>query len=380
MLLSRFMSESTPTPAVVIVTDVDFWYLGAGHRQRIRALAAFLSRHTALTMIILRPVSDPELELLRALALNIRYVILAAEGDTGPARYRRRLGAFLANNPCDVCIIEYLYLSYLRDVIPAGVKVMLDTHDIISDRSHSFRQYQAPHHEPDMTPEQEYAVFARFDAVILITEHDYRKIRRVLGDHRSVLAPHPVHLPRQAIRPTVGTIGYLASEYLPNVDAIAWFVNNVWPGLRGGGVQLDIYGNVCRKLRNGGVPGLNLRGFVASHAAVYAGIDIVINPVRFGAGLKIKNVEALGSGLPLVTSSHGARGFPGAAGHAFLVADTPEEYLSQLKLLIRDHDYRSSLADAACRYAQACFSPETCFSSLLAEIRRPGRDRDRAAR
>jgi glycosyltransferase involved in cell wall biosynthesis len=374
------MSESTLTPAVVIVTDVDFWYLGAGHRQRIRALAAFLSRHTALTMIILRPVSDPELELLRALALNMRYVILAAEGDADPALYRRRLGAFLANNPCDVCIIEYLHLSYVRDVIPEGVKVLLDTHDLISDRSNSFQHYQAPHQEPDMTPAQEYAVFDRYDAVILISDHDYQKTRHVLGDHKTVLAPHPTQLPRQAIRPTVGTIGYLASEYLPNVDAIAWFVNNVWPGLQGSGVQLDIYGNVCRKLRNGGVPGLKLRGFVASHAAVYAGMDIVINPVRFGAGLKIKNVEALGSGLPLVTSSHGAQGLPGAAGHAFLVADTPEEYLSQLTLLIRDHDYRSSLADAAYRYAQTHFSPETCFSSLLAEIRRHGRDRDRAVR
>jgi ribosome biogenesis protein Tsr3 len=52
----------------------------------------------------------------------------------------------------------------------------------------------------------------------------------------------------------------------------------------------------------------------------------VINPVRFGAGLKIKTVEALANGLPLVTSEEGARGLASLDREAILIARNVDQF------------------------------------------------------
>ena len=44
---------------------------------------------------------------------------------------------------------------------------------------------------------------------------------------------------------------------------------------------------------------INQKGFIRNLNSIYEEVDIIINPVRFGAGLKIKNIEALGNGLPI---------------------------------------------------------------------------------
>jgi len=71
-------------------------------------------------------------------------------------------------------------------------------------------------------------------------------------------------------------------------------------------------------------------------AIILGEIWVVINPMRFGTGLSIKSLEALGHAKPLVTTSVGARGLGEGVGQAFLVADTPEEFASAITSVLLD--------------------------------------------
>jgi glycosyltransferase involved in cell wall biosynthesis len=84
-----------------------------------------------------------------------------------------------------------------------------------------------------------------------------------------------------------------------------------------------------------------------------------------GAGLKIKNVEALASGLPLVTTGEGARGIADVAGDAFLVADDPDAFASACLRLLDDVSLRTRVAARALQVARERFSPQACFAPLL---------------
>jgi hypothetical protein len=95
-----------------------------------------------------------------------------------------------------------------------------------------------------------------------------------------------------------------------------------------------------------------------------------VRTVRFGAGLKIKNVEVLANALPLVTTAHGARGLADSIGHALIVADDPAVFSAALGQLIADADARARLAAQAYAYAPRAFFPEACFGPLLAVIAR----------
>lgn len=364
------MPPEIPKKKVVIATDGAFWDLGAGSRERILALVSFLARWTDLTVAVLSAGSERDLRRLQALPTpEFNVVFLATKRSAGKKKNQQAFEAFLSKHDCDVCIIEFIQLSYLVDVIPDRVRIMLDTHDIQSDKADSIRQ-QTNQEVVALTHDEEFGIFDKFDALIMIQQPDFQKISDLLGADKAVLAPHPSEAPQQQIRPSASRIGFIASEYGPNRDAISWFAHHVWPAIRRPGLTLNIYGRINRvaKFDDGG--GILWRGFVPSLADIYGEVDVVINPVRMGAGLKIKNVEALGNGLPLVTTTHGSAGIEDGAGRAFLVADEPQAFQRHLSGLLDSFDRRKALGEAAFQYAQARFTAAACFGTLLEEINR----------
>ncbi|HEX9513247.1 MAG TPA: glycosyltransferase family 4 protein [Puia sp.] len=355
---------------VLIATHIKFWNQYSGDSSRLQALIEFLNCRVELTVAYGGNVTDEDLRTIVILKKGLRLELLGSKTEI--PEYIGLFSAFMAGRYFDVCIIEHVLLSFLAPVVPDHSRLMLDTHDIASDRSKSFKKMDENTTMMDISEEQELQYYRAFDHVILIQQNDYNKISRILGKDKTILAPHPVVAEQQEIRRSVKTIGFVASAYSPNVDSVNWFINHVWSRIRKLGVSLDIYGTVYRGMDLDHLDGVNIKGVVPDLSQIYKTIDIVINPVRFGAGLKIKNVEAMGNGLPLVTTTHGASGIiDGEWTDCLLVADDPELFYRHLNLLIESYDRRKSLGDNAYRLTRTKFSPEQCFNELFARINEP---------
>jgi glycosyltransferase involved in cell wall biosynthesis len=106
-------------------------------------------------------------------------------------------------------------------------------------------------------------------------------------------------------------VGYLARP--ENQDALTWLLDEVWPAVR------DSVPDVVLRVVGGGVsdrlarrleldPSVVATGYVADLAAEYAHAWLCVVPVRDGAGVKFKTVEALVAGVPVVTTPIGAEG------------------------------------------------------------------------
>jgi len=126
-----------------------------------------------------------------------------------------------------------------------------------------------------------------------------------------------------------------------------------------------LYGTVCGKINLSGQAQITCKGFAADTDKIYEEADIIINPVRFGAGLKIKNIEALAHGLPLVTTTHGARGIEPGIHKAFLVADDAEGFIQSIGSLIKKATIRKKLRKNAHQFIRDRFSTEQCFNPLI---------------
>lgn len=122
----------------------------------------------------------------------------------------------------------------------------------------------------------------------------------------------PNHAPPMHHR--VLLVGFMARP--ENVEALAWFVNEIWPPVRarvmdaalhvvGGAMPDTVSEHVAR------MPGVVLRGFVDDLAAEYAAASVVVVPLLHGAGVKFKTIEALLAGVPVVTTPIGAEGIGG---------------------------------------------------------------------
>ena len=110
---------------------------------------------------------------------------------------------------------------------------------------------------------------------------------------------------------------------------------------------------------------VQLLGPMEALDSLYRQTDIVINPVFAGGGLKIKNVEALSFGKPVITSTAGVIGLEGAQEVGALVAcEGTEAFAAAISELAADSDRCAEMGKSARRFSESELSPAVVYSAL----------------
>jgi glycosyltransferase involved in cell wall biosynthesis len=348
---------------VLLVTDVNFWEKFSGNRARITELIKHLSNEIILTVVNTGPAPIGIENYLKNL-YNASFFILEHNKFLNSNGYGKRLKNFIKDKDFDVVIVEYIHSSYFLNFLKDESKIILDAHDIISNRTAEFKKFNFGGKLFEMDYESEAEIFNVYDYVMVLCEPDFEEVNMMSGN--ALLCPHPVQIKNIDIREEVKNIVFIASAYLPNIDAINWFIANCWQQIsEKHAISLSIYGAVGASVSKLGLANINIFGFVDDLEPVYEQADIIINPVRFGAGLKIKNVEALAHGIPLITTNHGARGFEAEKNKSFLIAETPNDFFEQIGLLIAEKATRVQLSNSAKKYVEANYNHKVAFKALL---------------
>jgi glycosyltransferase involved in cell wall biosynthesis len=148
-------------------------------------------------------------------------------------------------------------------------------------------------------------------------------------------------------------------NYEPNRQGLEWFVEEVAPRARG---RVDIDIEVVGPGRRGPeLPGVRYLGRLDDLAPAYQRAHAAVVPLRAGAGSRLKVLEALARGVPLVSTTLGVEGFPVADGVHALVADEPAAMVERLSLLdtsLRGNGhFAARLVDAGYELAEQYFWP-----------------------
>jgi glycosyltransferase involved in cell wall biosynthesis len=153
-----------------------------------------------------------------------------------------------------------------------------------------------------------------------------------------------------------------------NIDAVLWFVRGVLPKVRESlpEVRLLIVGAspapeiLALKRR----PGIQVTGTVADMRDYHAKVRVAAAPYRFGAGTKLKVLEAMACGTPLVSTSVGRRGLDVVDSRHLLIADTEVEFADQMVRLLRDPGLSQLLAAAGRQLVEQHY----CWSAIVGEL------------
>ena len=127
----------------------------------------------------------------------------------------------------------------------------------------------------------------------------------------------------------VGSMSYHA-----NSDAAVWFTREIWPGIRQRFPQwrLTLVGSEpgpqVKALAE--LPGVEVTGTVSEVQPYYQEAIAALVPIRVGGGTRLKILEAMAAGVPVVSTSLGAEGIPVSHGRDILIADRPEEWVEML--------------------------------------------------
>ena len=142
-------------------------------------------------------------------------------------------------------------------------------------------------------------------------------------------------------------------RYQPNYQAMQWFVGHVFPRIvkQIPNVELIITGDHAN-LPLPQAENITLAGYVNDIKSLVASCDVSLAPLWNGGGTRLKILEAMAIGTPVVATSKGAEGLLVQDGHHLLITDDPEKFAEHVVQLLNNKDLRDYLSTNALRLVQ----------------------------
>lgn len=219
----------------------------------------------------------------------------------------------------------------------------------------------------------------RFDASLLVSEAEASLFRQVGGaDAHNVLAvsngvDFDYFDPDAGFRPLAkpGSPAFVftgAMDYRPNVDAVLWFAEQVWPRIRAAKPQaaFQIVGSkpLPEVQKMSGRDGITVTGRVEDVRPYIAGADAIVAPLRIARGIQNKVLEAMAMAKPVVATQAAFEGIDAVPSEHLLVEDEPAAYAAHLLDLADDPQRARRLGAAARRHVSARYSWSACLAPL----------------
>jgi glycosyltransferase involved in cell wall biosynthesis len=139
-------------------------------------------------------------------------------------------------------------------------------------------------------------------------------------------------------------------RYAANHEAMVWFLRDVYPRIQHGqpNATLMITGDHAN-LPLPAATGVTLSGHVQDVRPAIAGAWCSIAPLQTGGGTRLKILEAMALGTPVVATPKGAEGLDVVDGVHLLIGDTPETFANAVERVLQEPELRQRLIDNARR-------------------------------
>ncbi len=283
----------------------------------------------------LTPVTS-RVRVIGALSAPLLPLSIAARHSHG---FRRRLQKIVRERQPDVVIFDHTAMFQYAAGVPASVVTVGSAHDMMT-QSWQRKKSQSANPVSRLLLSAEFrrmerwekTAWARLDLVVAHNGKD-KQLVETLEPRARVIAidawmSPPACYPASHREPGA-MIFWGAMDRPENVDAARWAAREIVPSIRRSVPRAKLYiaGSRGEQLAPefAGRDDIVVTGFVEDVGALMSRMEIALLPLRLGAGIKIKTLECMAAGLPVVTTSVGAEGVNGIHGTHYQVADAAEK-------------------------------------------------------
>jgi len=192
----------------------------------------------------------------------------------------------------------------------------------------------------------EFEMYKEADKILALTPQGRDELLAVEPDLDVSVVPHGVDVEAFAFFPAVaedaGLVFIGNYRHYPNVDAVLYFHDAVWPRVKAvfPGLTFTVVGQdpppeITRLGRDGAIV---VTGTVDDVVPYLRRGKVFLCPVRLGGGFRGKILEAMAVGRPVVSTSLGAEGIPARHGENIILADAPEDFAAGIVRLLGDEE------------------------------------------
>lgn len=306
-------------------------------------------------------------------------------------RAMRRLVQRLASETSfDIVQADQLNMAQYARLVPGGSKV-LDAHNALWLLYKRLSETMQPgprkwmlERDWRLLKKYEGGICREFDGVIAVSEEDKLALEEAAGVPLDIQVI-PISVDTQEVKaigrdPGADHILHIGTMYWPpNVDGVLWFIREVLPIIRQSRpeVAFDVVGanpphEILAAAEAGG--GINVTGYVEDPTPIQKKAGAVVVPLRAGGGMRVKILNAMAQGIPVVTTTLGCEGIRVEPGRHLLIADTPQDFARETLRLLDDHELANELGQNARQLIQSKYDLRVAFSlleSLYLSARQP---------
>ncbi len=274
---------------------------------------------------------------------------------------KQALAQTLVENTFDIIQIESIHLmNYLPVIRAARTRplVICDWHNVESDLMRQYAESQSnvarktyARRTARLMSEYEERALSEFDAHIVVSEHDAARLRRVNSSSRIQVIENGVDVHYYVSddqTETKNRIVFVGSmDYHANIEAAISFAKDVWPVVHQKHPDLvfTIVGrdpaSSVRDLTS--IAGVEVTGSVEDVRPYYREALIAVVPLQVGGGSRLKILEAMAAGVPVVSTLRGAEGLHVDDGKNILLSDSNEEFAGAISSLMNEPDLRTQI-------------------------------------
>lgn len=391
----------TEASALVLAPEAPYPVAGGG-ALRTASLLEYLARRYAIDLIVFREpgAADPGACLPAGMIRRVTVLNLppnrrdiAAKAWRNAARVAReipplvdRFSGFeaqaaeaVAGRRYEVGLIEHSWCApYLEAIEDSCRRTVLDLHNIESKLHERCAAIEGPAagfaHSVfrRASLDLERAWLPRFSDVLVASEADAETVRIIAPGAHVRVYPNAIPWTPLADLPARSAPNVLVfsgnMEYHPNLSAVRFFRDAVWPRLRAQWPDLiwRLVGKNPQAVRPlvEGDPRIELHGPVDDAVTELSRAGIAVVPLLAGSGTRFKILEAWAAGLPVVSTTIGAEGLPVAHEREVLLADSAESFAASVSRLLTCTELRERLAMAGRLLLQKEFTWEAAWRKL----------------
>ncbi len=291
--------------------------------------------------------------------------------------------AVLESEPFDIIQIESTFVAYM---IPAlrtvtTIPIVVRTQNIeyvITQRlaQNSTNLFKSWYYQllTNRMKRFEAEIFPTADGVLTITPEDATRVQALGYTGPIAVMPAGVDteafVPDSSVQTEPQSIFYFGSlDWAPNIEAIHWFMAEVYPKLR---EQLpEVTFHIGGKKPGADILQYNMLEHVTVHGNVPSApqfmnqYTVMVVPLLSGGGMRLKIVEAMSAGVPIISTRVGAEGIIGEHGENILFAETPDDFITCIRRYMEDNVLRNKISNNARRTAETNYSWQSVIRHAL---------------
>jgi GT2 family glycosyltransferase/glycosyltransferase involved in cell wall biosynthesis len=263
------------------------------------------------------------------------------------------------------------YVDLVREYAPQA-RLLFDTvdlHYLREQRAAAVDGSDALARQAEATRDAELDLVRRCDATIVVSPVEQELLGREARGHRVEVLSNIHKLvgcrANYGARKDIWFVG--GFQHQPNVDAMQWFVADIWPRVRPSlpEVVFHIVGSkLPPEIAALAGNGVEVHGFVSDLDGFLDGCRLAVAPLRYGAGVKGKVNQSMAHGQPVVATPIAVEGMAIESGVEALVADSAEHFAEAIVQLYRDGELWQRLSDAGLENTRRHFSFEAARVGL----------------